>query len=76
VGDGEMPRLYDIQFAQCPFFISSGKKNVLCEGITDDCTINLKFTSEEKRDQHRRIFCDARYRYCEIFNLLEKKYED
>ena len=71
-----MPRLYDTCFAQCPFFISSGKKNVLCEGITDDCTINLKFISEEKRDLHREIFCDARYQNCEIFRILEEKYEE
>lgn len=76
VGDGTMPRLYDSCLAQCPFFISSGKKNVLCEGITSDCTINIKFTSDEKRDLHRRIFCDAKYKNCEIFRILEKKYED
>ena len=71
-----MPRTYDNCLARCPFFLTSGKKNVLCEGLTDDCTINLLFVSEEKRDLHRKIFCDARYKNCELFKLLEKKYED
>ena len=71
-----MPRTYDNCLAMCPFFLTSGKKNVLCEGLTDDCTINLLFVSEEKRDLHRKVFCDARYKNCELFKMLEKKYED
>lgn len=71
-----MPREYDCRYAQCPFFISSGKTNVLCEGITDDCTINLKFKSARKRTSHRKIFCNDKYQYCEIYSILIKKYED
>ncbi len=71
-----MPRIYDSCLAQCPYFLSSGKKNILCEGITEDCTINLKFVSEQKRNLHREIFCNANYKKCEIFNMLEKKYDE
>lgn len=71
-----MPRLYDICLAKCPFFISSGKKNVLCEGITNDCNNNILFTTEQARNQHRRIFCDAKYENCELYKVLEEKYQD
>lgn len=71
-----MPRIYDNCLAKCPFFLSSGRKNVLCEGITSECTINLLFESEETRNLHREIFCDARYKNCEIYNLLKAKYEE
>lgn len=71
-----MPRNYDTCFAKCPFFESSGKKNVCCEGITNVCTINIRFVSEEERNKHRNIFCDDKYQNCEIFKTLEKKYED
>ena len=71
-----MPRMYDSCLAECPFFISSGKKNVCCEGITSASIINIKFESEEERNLHRNIFCDARYKNCEIYRILEKKYEE
>ena len=73
-----MPRIYDDICAKCPFYIQSGRKNVMCEGITDDCTVNLLFASEEARNQHRRLFCDNQSNYinCEIYTMLEKKYEE
>lgn len=80
-----MPRVYDNYFAQCPFFISSGKQHtsgvkitdyIKCEGITDDCAIELVFVSKDKRDIYRKLFCDSRYKSCEIYKALEKKYEE
>ena len=71
-----MPTMFDDVDAKCPFFLSGGKRKISCEGITDDCTTNLTFVSQQKRDQHRRIFCNARFQYCEIYMMLEKKYEE
>lgn len=62
--------------AKCPFYQSSDKLKISCEGITDDCTINLIFFEKAKRNLHREIFCDARYQNCEIFRMLEEKYEE
>jgi hypothetical protein len=62
--------------AKCPFYRASDKIKISCEGITDDCTINLIFNSRTKRNLHRDIFCDARYQYCEIYRMLEEKYAD
>ena len=80
-----MPRVYDNCFALCPFFITSGKQHlsgvqvrdyIKCEGITNDCAIDLVFQTKDKRDQYRKTFCDSRYRSCEIYKALEKKYEE
>lgn len=71
-----MPKTYNECVVQCPFFISCGKRNITCEGITDDCTTFLMFTSKQKRDQHRNIFCENRYKYCELYEVIERKYED
>lgn len=71
-----MPRILDVSYARCPFFVSSGKKSVTCEGITDDCTTCLTFVSEETRNLHRRVFCDARYENCEVYRMLIQKYEE
>ena len=71
-----MPRVYDVCLAKCPFFITSGKKNIVCEGITDDCTTDILFISERKRNTYRRTFCDSRYQSCKVYELLLKKYEE
>ena len=71
-----MAKVDDLHLAKCPFFISSGQKSVCCEGITSVSNICIKFISNEERNLHRHIFCDAKYQNCEIFMVLEKKYED
>ena len=71
-----MPTMFDDVEAKCPFFLSSGKRKITCEGITDDCTTNLTFVTQQKRNLHRKIFCDARFQNCEIHRMLEKKYDE
>lgn len=71
-----MPTMFDDVEAKCPFFLSSGKRKITCEGITDDCTTNLTFVTQQKRNLHRKIFCDARFQNCEIHRMLEEKYDE
>lgn len=71
-----MPRTYHEALINCPFYKSMAQKSISCEGITEDCTTKLLFTSPEKRDLHRKIFCENRYKNCEIYTMLEKKYEE
>jgi hypothetical protein len=71
-----MAKSYDEALILCPFFLSCGKKSISCEGITDDCTIFLRFDSKQKRDQHQKIFCNAKYDYCELFEIINRKYEE
>ena len=71
-----MPTMFDDVEAKCPFFLSSGKRKISCEGITDYCTTCLMFVSEKKRNQHREIFCDARFQNCEIYRMLVEKHEE
>ena len=61
---------------QCPFYINIGMKSITCEGITDDCVNKILFNTPQLRDIHSKIFCEKKYKYCEIYRMLEKKYED
>ena len=76
MGDRVMPTLFDDVDVKCPFFKASDKRQVTCEGITDDCIIKLVFFSEKKRNSHHRIFCCENYKKCEIYRMLEEKYAD
>ena len=73
-----MPRVYDGICAVCPFYLQSNKKSITCEGITEHCSTALQFDSEEARNQHRRIFCDSQtnYKKCEVFKVLDEKYDE
>lgn len=71
-----MPRTYNEGLINCPFYKSMGLKSITCEGITDDCDTKLIFTATEARDKHRKIFCDKKYCNCEVYRMLEKKYDD
>lgn len=67
--------IYDDVQVLCPFFTSRSKHSIVCEGITDECSTIIKFSSIGKRQEHKRIFCDCKYTYCEVYKMLEKKYE-
>ena len=69
-----MPRIYDVIYAKCPYFRSSGKKNIVCEGITSGSTIILSFDTEDERNEHRRIFCNNHYIKCELCKAIDGKY--
>lgn len=70
-----MPRNYDNDYALCPFFQTSGRKDIVCEGIQSGCVTKLVFSSERGRNRYRTRFCDTQYANCEICKLLERKYD-
>lgn len=71
-----MPTMYEDVDVKCPFFRSSGKRKLTCEGITDDFTISLNFITRDKKCLHCKIFCNEHFEKCEIYRMLEEKYED
>lgn len=72
----DMATMFDDVNAVCPFFRYSDKRRISCEGITDGCVTNLEFDCKAKRDMHRSIFCDSKYKNCEIHKMLEEKYAE
>ena len=63
-------------YVKCPYFCCNDKRKIVCEGITDGCKTVLSFSSGNKKRQHRSIFCESKYANCEIYRMLEKKYEE
>ena len=81
-----MPREYENCNAICPFFLTGGKLHIngiktrdyiKCEGVNNDCTIDLVFVSEKKKNAHRCAYCDSyNYKKCQIYKAVIKKYEE
>ena len=60
---------------KCPFYKGMTMQGISCEGLTDDNILKLMFASPEKRKTYCKKYCRTQYNHCEIFKLLEKKYE-
>ena len=71
-----MPSNFGDQDAICPFFKRSTEKRISCEGITDGCLTHIEFNSRNKKKMHRKIFCDRKYENCEVYRMLEDKYNE
>lgn len=63
-------------YVQCPFFCSNDKRKIVCEGITEDCKTVLSFTSNTKKKRHRSVFCESKYKNCEVYRMLKEKYDE
>lgn len=62
---------------RCPFYKKNKASMISCEGITDDCSINLNFRNTPSCMQQMDIFCCDHYKRCEIYEAIMKaKYED
>lgn len=71
-----MARYQNDVFIKCPFYINTAKKSISCEGITDNCVMKILFQTPELRGNHSKIFCEAKYTNCEIYRMLEAKYDE
>ena len=71
-----MPRTYHEALITCPFYQSMALKSITCEGITDECVTKLLFVTAETRDAHRAIFCESNFKCCEVYRMLEDKYDE
>ena len=71
-----MPTMFDDVDAICPFFRNSEQRKIVCDGITDECTTQLMFIKREARDLHRKVFCNRKYKNCEVFQVLERINEE
>lgn len=70
-----MPTEYNEANILCPFYKRSAKQSISCEGITDNCILKTIFSSPHNMHLHRLLFCETKYKNCEIYLMLEKKYE-
>ncbi len=62
---------------ECPFYRSDdGKGKIICEGLTDDSSLILSFRKRISYERHMDNFCCRRYKYCELYGAINRKYEE
>lgn len=71
-----MPYQYKDVDVRCPFFKRQTGVSISCEGLTDEMGIKLCFANANAQRLHMEVFCEKHYKKCEIYEILEKKYEE
>ena len=71
-----MSTLYNYVYVQCPYFLRCNKTTITCEGISEGCVTSLEFKREKDNLLHKRVFCDDKYKNCEICRMLDEKNEE
>ncbi len=71
-----MPAQYKDVYVKCPFYKRQTAVGISCEGLTDDMVIRLQFTTSKEKEKQMQCFCESRYNNCEIYRVVEKKYDE
>lgn len=59
----------------CPFYKKHDGVVITCEGITDDSTLKLCFRNKIGERIQQKTFCEKAYKNCEIYRMINSKYD-
>jgi hypothetical protein len=71
-----MPESYMSKDVQCPYYHKDVHNKICCEGIDEEGSIHLNFTSEKKRIAYEREKCCKDYKQCMLTQMLDRKYSE
>lgn len=64
-------------YIRCPFYRNYTNDTVRCEGIMDGTAVALSFAEREDRCRHMDVFCQNKYKNCEIYRMvMDARYEE
>lgn len=63
---GHAPRIH------CPLYRKDDNRRLCCEGLTDECGLQVNFRTKQAKERHLQVFCTNRYSYCELFEAIMK----
>lgn len=64
------------KYVKCPFFLSSDRNKIRCEGFYEGCSVQILFTAPTLASQYLRSYCCAigGFEQCPIYQLADSKY--
>lgn len=64
-------------YVKCPYYkYDDGKQRITCEGLIDESSLALIYHKKEDFDIQIEVFCCEYYTKCEVYRLLNSKYEE
>lgn len=64
---------------QCPFYkfdVGDQMRRIVCEGIVDKSTLELRFERMRDYKKQLEVFCCEYYKCCEVYRMLMEKYDE
>lgn len=67
-------------YAQCPFYRRCCTKDhpwtITCQGVTDASNLQWRFRTKQDLEIQFRTFCCGKFERCEVYEMLEKNFEE
>lgn len=70
------------KFVKCPFYEKDRAGYIKCEGLNEDCNIQLQFINQagdpntDKKLEYLYKYCVRGYQDCKIYQMLMEKYDE
>ncbi len=62
-------------YVKCPYYLRDNRKNrIVCQGIMDGTDLALTFSDQRDYRIQMDTFCQAKYKNCEVYRMLEEIY--
>lgn len=72
-----MATSWNANYVKCPFYQRDNPPGkIVCEGLTDSSTLALEFRKKAEFYAQMRTCCQSKYKSCEIYRMLARKYEE
>lgn len=68
------PEPWDAAEVKCPFYLTSWKKGVVCEGFIEGTRAETLFRTSRMKKEYMHARCDDNFKECPVFQNAEKKY--
>lgn len=64
------------KLAKCPFYKEEDRQKIICEGVVDNSSIHVAFSSPTQKGEYCRQFCYRHYDDCLVADMLYCKYDE
>lgn len=68
------------RYAECPFYLrcdrEKGRWTISCQGVTDASILQWRFRKKQDFEIQLRTFCCGKFERCEVYEMLEKTFEE
>ena len=62
--------------AQCPFYRREDGLVLVCEGVTPESSLGLRFAQKQQKRAHKAVFCIcANWKNCPVAQMLNRMYD-
>lgn len=66
---------YLSMYVECPFFHDYVSQELRCEGVKENSSTHIAFSSPAERRDYMHQFCYNNYKNCRVARMLYEKYE-